>query len=390
MGREKTAYFFGGDVSHAITSFPNTGILIGAVTRRHEDGISFVSNKEIKIGYRIRILNRKTEEQSNLKIKDLLKKGNNLYQISCDTNDINKGDKVFLIGGVQEQKFSNKIASNIKIPSQKAPHDFHRKILNSFKPSKPNGKNQIFVRIDSLKWMRKIWFNTFDYLILNLSAKEWQEFQANNPFVQKNKHKIIIQFPQFIPEGKITFYQDLTQEFHKKGLNNFMLSHLSQKILLPKKSVFSTSENVYVFNDAAAQMLLSEGAVFFTYPLENDFGNYYSMKNRNGIVPMYFFPNLFFSRMPVKVESKEHIIADDKNKKYNKLVRDGITIIRPQQAVSVLQHRSKLEKLGYKKFLIDFTGSAPSKNTFNKVMKFYQEQKVIPNTSTFNLRGELK
>jgi len=114
------------------------------------------------------------------------------------------------------------------------------------------------------------------------------------------------------------------------------------------------------------------------------------MKNRNGIVPMYFFPNLFFSRMPVKVENKEHVIADDKNKKYNKLVRDGITIIRPQQAVSVLQHRSKLEKLGYKKFLIDFTGSAPSKNTFNKVMKFYQEQKVIPNTSTFNLRGELK
>ena len=390
MGREKTAYFFGGDVSHAITPFPNTGILIGVVTRRHEDGISFVSNKEIKPAYRIRVFSKKTEVQSNIKIKEFVKKGNNLYQISCDTTDINKGDKVFLIGGVQEAKFSNKINSQSKIPSQKAPQDFQSKILNRFKPSKPKGKNQVFVRIDNLKWMRKIWFNTFDYLILNLSAKEWQEFQANNSFIQKNKHKIIIQLPQFIPETKISFYRKLMQNFHKNGLRNFMLSHLSQKVLLPAKSTFCTSENVYVFNDAAAHFFESEGATFFTYPLENDFGNYYSMRNRRGIVPLYFFPNLFFSRMPVKVENKENIIADDKNKKYNKLVRDGITIIRPQQAVSVLQHRNKLEKLGYKRFLIDFTGTAPSKNTFNKVMKFYQEQKVIPNTSTFNLRGELK
>ena len=390
MGREKTAYFFGGNVSDAITQNPNTGIYLGKVIKNTPEGILFESNKDLENTFRIRFVTKKTEEQISYKMTEFQLRGSNQYFINFQNNDIKKNDKVFLIGGLSPHKFSNKIKQQIKVPETKIPQATRQRILKSILIRPEKSRTQLFLRIDDLKWMRKIWLDKIDHLILNLSVSDWKSFNPEMPFIKKNARKIWIELPKFIPENRIDFYKSSIQSFYKKGIKQFMLSHLSQKTLLPKGTSFAVNENVYVFNDAASKLITLEGAKFYAYPMEIDFGSLYSMKNRSGIMPLYFHPDLFYSRMPVSVENKESVFEDDHNRKFKKLVKDGVTIVRPEAVVSTLKHRPKMEKLGYSKFMIDFTGIDPSKHVFNKIMQAYIRSEAINGATSFNLRRELK
>lgn len=390
MGRDKTAYFFGGNVSQAITQNPNTGIFIGHVIKISKEGILFESNKTLENSFRIRFVSKKTEEQINHKITDLQVRGGNQYFVKFENESIKKADKVFLIGGLSPVKFSNKIKQATKVPDTKMPSNIRQKIISSNQFKAPKGNRELFVRIDSLKWLKKIWLDKINHVVLNLAANEWKSFDPNMPFIKKNIKKFWIELPKFIQEGKVDFYKSEMQRYYKLGVRQFMLSHISQKELLPQGSNFAVNENVYVFNDAASKFLNEEGARFFSYPVEIDFESLYSMRNRSGIMPLYFHPDLFYSRMPVTVKSKDSSFEDDKKRKFTKLVRDGVTVVRPEIVVSTLKHRPKMEKLGYSRFLIDFSGSEPSKHIFNRVMQAYQKAEAMGGTTSFNLRRELK
>ncbi len=390
MGRDKTAYFFGGNVKNAITSHPNTGIFIGKVIKVSQGVLLFESNKELDANSRIRFVSAKTEEQVNFKMNDFKHIGGRQYQVKLDNKAIRKNDKVFLIGGVSLFKFSNKIQPpSHKVPSE-MPKNQKQKIIQGLRQKPKKSKSTLFVRIDNPDWLRKIWLDKIGHLILNLKYSDLSKWTAKNAFIKKNISKIWIELPKFIPEKKQSAYQEQLKRLYKEGVKQFFISHISQKELLPSGARFACNENVYVFNDAAAAFLTDEKATFYSYPLENDFGNLYAMKNRSGIVPLYFFPDLFYSRMPVKVNDKENVFQDDAGRKYKKTVVDGITIVRPEVVVSTLKHRPKMEKLGYHRFLVDFSNQKPSKHVFNKVIKAYMKSEAMNNTTSFNLRRELK
>jgi putative protease len=390
MGRDKTSYFFGGNVSNAITQNPNTGIYLGNVIKINEKGILFESNKELEINNRIRFVTKNANKQINFKIIELDKRGLNQYFIELTDTIIKKNDKVFLIGGLISLRFSNKIKTEPNIPSIKMPAGIKQEIVKSLFVKNSNSKNLLFLRIDSIKWMKKVWLDKIDYIIINLSSAELTDFNPSMPFIKKNINKIWIELPKFIPETKIDFYRETMLKLSKEGVKQFMLSHLSQKLLLPSKSTFAVNENVYVFNDAASKHIQRENAKFFSYPVEIDFETLNSIKNRAGIIPLYFHPDLFYSRMPVTLTNEENVFEDDHNRKFSKIVRDGVTIVRPEEVVSTLKHRPKMEKLGYSKFLIDFTGIPASKHVFNNVLTAYNKSEVIQNSTNFNFRRELK
>mgnify|MGYP001555112249 CR=1 FL=1 len=91
---------------------------------------------------------------------------------NLENEDIKKNDKVFLIGGLNNKKFSNKISESNNTPNPNIPRNIKSKILASVKAENPKGKSKLFLRINNLKWLRKIWLDKIDYLILNLSLSE--------------------------------------------------------------------------------------------------------------------------------------------------------------------------------------------------------------------------
>ena len=154
-----------------------------------------------------------------------------------------------------------------------------------------------------------------------------------------------------------------------------------------KKLNIFTNENVYTLNDATIQFLKSENIFSYVYPLENDFANLQKGKDRKGIVPLHFYPELFYSRMPI-TELKDKF--KDNQEEYIKVNKDGYTIVLPEVHVSLLHYTEKLMKIGFRRFLIDLSYEKPSQNLFNKLIKKFKLSKSIKYYRNFNFRDGLK
>jgi len=389
MGREKTGYFLAGNVNKAITENTNTGILIGTVEKRKNNKVIFTSEHEIKAGNRIRFKQRNGEPQKAVKVKEFQSLSADTYQLELPDKIVaERGDQVYLAGMMQE-KFSNKFRDEGK-PLRASVHRSEKaKIIKQLASDKIPLKEQIYVRIDSFAWLRKIHLNEMNYVILNLTKTEWDEVKWDAPFLQKNANKIMIELPKFISEKDIPYYKNLCKLAFRKGFQNFMISHISQKLMLPPKARVSCNENVYLFNDAAIAHLREEKINLYTYPQENDLENLLAGKDRFGIVPLHFYPQLFYSRMPVKTDKSNELI-DDMQGEYTKVLREGITIVYPKHPVTWMQQKANLYKEGFRRFLIDLTHEKPSSNTFKRLLKHYQQSKQIQPSSSFNLKKGLK
>ncbi|WP_282126706.1 peptidase U32 family protein [Marinifilum flexuosum] len=387
MGREKTGYFLAGNVNKAITENTNTGILIGTVEKRSRNSVIFSSSHEIQMGNRIRFKQKNGEPQKAVKVKEFKELSNGTYQLEIGNVVAEKGDQVYLAGMMQE-KFPNKFREEGKPLKANMHRTEKAKILNSLGKKNIPQKEQIYVRIDSLAWLRKVNLNELNYLILNLKKSEWEELKWDVPFLQKNANKLIIELPKFIQEKDLEFYKQLCKKAMRNGYQNFMLSHLSQKLLLPNKARISCNENVYLFNDAAIAHLRDEKINLFCHPQENDLENLLKSNDRFGIVPVYFYPQLFYSRMPIKTVNDE--LIDDMQGEYNKELRDGMTIVYPKHPVTWMQQKSNLYKEGFRRFLIDLSNEKVSSNTFKRLMKNFQQSKQVQPSTSFNLKKGLK
>ena len=385
MGRSKTSYFFGGDVSQAITENPSTGIFLGRISQVNTDSFSFSTKEPLQQGNRLWIRSPKGEGRKAIKIKSMQAGPDQRVTIQGPADKIHKGDLVYL-ANLRDKKFPNKFDQEVKGMKPEMPETLKKDNLKRVMQSKKLDKTQIFARIDSIRWLKKIPIQEIDNLIINLPENEWKELDVSTFLVKKNAHKIFFELPRFIPENKIGFYRELFQNFRDQGYRNFMISHLSQKIIIPKASTIASNEHVYTFNDAAIHHLKEENIKLFAYPLENDMDNLLNMQDKKGIVPMYFYPELFYSRMPVKITNPRQSVRDDKQYKFTRLKRNGMTLMVPDQPVSITQHKSKLEAKGFGRFLIDVSYEKPSDKRFHTILKNLKESKQIQPSNTFNFK----
>lgn len=390
MGREKTAWFLGGNVSDGITDDPSIGIRIGQITEVGRKTISFTSSEKLEEGYRIRVRNANDDEQLYVKIENFSQNGT-VFQVPADlSGKIAKGDDVLLVR-VKTQSFSSRLGNVNSLPELKKIPIKRQEIrkglqINGGKPQSP----MLLVRIGSPEWLPKLRFDDYDAVILSYKRSDWKKFDPNSPVNQQNRQKIRIELPKFISEKHLDFYRNLAAKLFLSGFNHFFISHLSQKILLPKGAKVSCSENVYVLNDASARMLHEENIAEFTYPLENDLDNLLSMSNKQGIIPLYFYPELFYSRMPVKIDQENHLFADETNKKFRVSVKDGITIVHPSIPVALFHYRAQLEKNGFNRFLIDYSGEIMTANVVKRILKKFLDSEAVQPFTNFNFKLGLK
>jgi len=378
MGREKTSYFLGGNVSNAITKNPFIGIHIGEITKTEGTKFSFTTSEELKVNYRIRVQPQSGMDSMAIKLKEEygfteVKQGGTV-NLNFTQESFAQSDKVFLIGA-QDKKFRTKFQLDGKKIKQLLPSKKKQNILNRIGSGKQLHRDELFVRINTLLWFRKLYLDKFDQLIINLTKNEWQQFNLQSPFMKKNINKFIIELPKFIPENDLEFFKDLCIKLSSQGIKNFMISHISQKLLLPVGVRSSVNENVYTLNDAAIQFLKEDNVGLHIYPYEFDYDNLVSGKNRNGIVPLYYYPELFHSRMPVKMDKTDddgYTNFKDRDHSFRKTVRDGVTIVIPELPVSLLQYKDDIHKEGFRRFLIDLSYVKPSQNTFNRLQKKYK------------------
>lgn len=390
LGREKTQYFLGDKLNNEFTSDISTGQLVGEIISSKNGTVTFSSNIELSEGFRLRVRIKTDNEQIYLKLENYSVEGNT-YKLSTDLyKKIKSGDDVLLVNA-KLQSFSSRLGNPDALPKLKIRHIRKTDIIKDLQiSSRKLTKPLLYVRIGSSDWLPKLRVDDYDFIILSFNRKDLQKFNFNNPQIRNNKEKICVELPKFIPENKIEFYREIVQNYYKNGYKSFFISHLSQKVLIPSGASVSCSENVYSLNDAAVKMLDKQKIKDFIYPFENDFENLASMQNKNGIVPLYFYPALFYSRMPVKISKIEDFFSDETNKKYRRVVKDGLTNIYPSIPVALLHFRNQLEKIGFMRFLIDYSGDIKTANVVKRVLKKYIDKESIQPSGNFNFKLGLK
>jgi len=382
FGRQKTSYFLGGDVKLAISEETSTGIFLGKVEKVSGNKILISSSMPIESKFRLRILGQANAEPIYVVVKKPVKEGN-FYWVEKENQKIEVQSRVFLTK-LQDQKFQDRLENVTQLPFKPISSEFKRRILNSLVEKQDTGKEKLFFRIASMEWLNLINYNELDGLFLSFSKITWSRFNPEDTFIQQNREKIYIELPKFIPEDSVVFYADLVTKMVQHGIQNFVISHLSQKSIIPENCRIITNENVYAFNDAAVKCIQSEGVENFIYPFEIDFETLESINCKSGIVPVYFYPELFYSRMPVQLETSEEFSGDDTKTKYKRYRKNGITIIVPDRAVSILHHKSRLSKIGFSNYLIDVSYDTLSKNRLKTLKTRFLKSEQIQPTTTFN------
>ena len=388
FGREKTSYFAGSDVKTAISEIASTGKLLGKVEKIAGNKILISSLIPIETNFRLRILGTENSDPIYIIVKNPVREGA-FYWIEKEAQKIEVQSQVFLTK-LQDQKFQDKLENVSQLPAKPISSELKKLILKELQENQVWVASKLFFRIGSPEWLKLINFDELDGLFLSFTKNMWKQFDANNEFIKNNSDKIFIELPKFIPENSIGFYKDFVNKVVELGMRNFVISHLSQKLLIPENCRIITNENVYVFNDAAVKCIQNEGVENFIYPFEIDFETLESISCKTGIVPVYFYPELFYSRMPIQLENGEEFAGDGTKTKYKRKRKNGITIIVPDRAVSILHHKNRLSKIGFCNYLIDVSYDTYSKNRLKTLKTRFLKSEQIQPTTTFNFTKGLK
>ena len=392
MGRAKTSYFMGGHVQDAMTKHPATGVFLGNVMRADNHTFSFRSHLPLEDGCRLRVQSPDGNVRSAFKARDFKTGQHNFTTIEMEDNEIQKGDQVYL-AGLNEKSFSNKLPEPETPVSFQIPKQKKTGWIQNIHHGKSVVSEGLYVRIDSLAWLRKIRLESVHGLILKFTRQDMKALNLAVPFLYRNRKKLWIELPKFIPEGDLKFFRQSCADLADAGYNQFVIAHLSQKEIIPQEARFITSENVYTLNDAAIRCIQDQGAAGHIYPFETEIDNLKAGKDRSGILPLYFNPELFYSRMPIKMGKKEKgdvSFRDDRAIGFNNFIQDGVTIVIPAKPVSWVHAKKDLERLGFKRFLIDLSYEKPSQNILKRLLRQVEKSEIVQPSTLFNFKMGLK
>ena len=368
FGRSKTSYFTGGTVTNSITNQPFAGIYLGTAKLRG-NRLLFNDISECIVGDKIKLYLGE-EDSETYAIIEILSKTDIVI-----SSTLPNAEKVFVykVSG-QDENTSSYSLKKKHLPNISKAKLQELTAINSMSNSKNNSRI-LYFRLGKIQDINEVPKTKFQHKYL----LPIEEFRDNESSINKN---VYWELPLFIPEADLLKIRELINNIHQKGNKNFAISHISQLLLLPSKVNVLSNEYIYSLNDLAIQQLKNWGINSYILPLENDIPNLNHYIFKDGIVPIFFTPALFSSRMPVKNSS----IKDNKNG-YQVVRKGKLTITYPDNPVCIFSFLNKLKD--YSNFLIDL--STPNINTqdYSEILNSFTKKENTVNSSKFNFKKGL-
>ncbi len=384
FAREKTSWFIGKQLDDAFTTNSGTGIFAGTILEITPSGFSIETTVEIELNYRLRCRNAKDTDAKFVNVKSVSKSGTLVF-IECDTKELELKDEVYIVG-TKEFTYKTVPVSVKSINIKSLSRSQSDKLLSMFKLRHSKSiRNKYYLRISDLQGLDNRLINDFELIFLKADLKMLSQLDGAK-IDSGLKAKLILELPKFISELKLKDYQKTLARLFSKRFNKYSLSHISQKLIVPRGAAIYANESIYSLNDVAVNYLQNEGVKEMIYSYENEYPNLLKGRDRNGIIPIYFYPELFYSRMPVRAGRE---LKDTAGKKYNKVVSSGFTIIYPEKPVSFTQNIQKFKSKGFSKFLIDISNEQ-NKNKLNEILQAAKSSSKISGASDFNMKKGLR
>ncbi len=383
FAREKTQWFMGNDVKHAVTQKSETGIFVGPIVALNSDSIVVKTDVPIAENSKLRCRNNADTEAEFIKVRKL-ESENDTYIIYTNSENYSVGQEIYLVGSTDlpfKTKFKQNLSRRFDIPSPQRIDNIKRSFQTV---GSRNNDIRLFLRVSGLNILKKINPNGYDAIFAKLTQNEASQM-LSAVIPRETRQKIYVELPKYISELNLENWKNILNQLAKSGYNRFVISNVSQQALIPQNSIVCTNENVYLMNDIAVNFAKSANVRYYCYPCENDYPNLISGRDRGGIIPVYFYPELFYSRQPIFAEK----FSADNNLQYLRSRNEGFTVITDSLPVSWTQNIEKFRNKGFCRFLIDISRD----NDFVKLSEIVRAVKTstkIPKTTDFNMKKGLK
>lgn len=383
FAREKTLWFMGHDVKNSIAKQSETGVFVGKINSVSDNYISVRSDVKLTKNAKLRCRNSSDTDAEFIKIKDLsYEKGD--YSIFCDTKGYSVGQDIYLVGFSNlpfVTKFRRPVSRKINFPSPQKIESIKRSfaVVGS-----RGGDMRLFLRVSDAGILRKLNPNGFEAVFAKLALNDAKSLPSAS-IPKETKQKIFVELPKYISELQIDAWRKTILELSAAGYIRFVISNISQLPLLPRGCVVATNENVYLMNDIAVNFIKSEGVKYYMYPSESDYPNLISGRDRGGIIPIYFHPDLFYSRQPIPAKA----ISDESKHRYKCSHNSGFMVVADTSPVSWTQNVTKFRNKGLCRFLIDISYSN-NLVRLSEILHAVRNSIKIPGTNDFNMKKGLK
>jgi putative protease len=203
----------------------------------------------------------------------------------------------------------------------------------------------------------------------------------------------ILSLPPFFAEGDAAFYVDALDKLTGAGYSRYIVNNLAHIPLLKNKNTGLVSGPcLCTFNRFAVSFLSAHQLNFFVTPLENNRQNLertFTTNERGGVfVTVFAYPHLFRIRSGLGGDdSSLYDFSDfsDARGEIFRLVReDGAASVIPAKAFSIVDKIPFLKSSGFRRFIVDFSGTVLRKTDYRAVMKAAAEASVLNGASRFN------
>ncbi len=391
-GRDKTDWFFSGQSSFSTTGNSFTGKGIGTVVSNTDGYLGILLVEALKSGIYLRFQSESDSNSDAIQVNKIYTKqqdglieskhaeaGQTVY-LKAQVENLALNSIVYQTRHISSSSWNYKPETTpIDIPDANAIQQklglLRKQVISATLPKLP----ELYFRINDTVWI--------NYLKEQTPAVVF--YPVGEMVEQTSGLLLIPELPYFISEHALPEVQKQVQKLLQANIKNFCLSRLSQTIWFkeyPKVKLF-TSEKVYCLNDAALAQLKQSGISQWILPLENDFPNLLSSGNREGIVPVYFHPALYYSRQDVFAGEELHLSHDKQNLIYHH--DKQMVTLTPEQAVCNFSFYPRLLEKGYKRFVIDLTNMKPDKDLLHKLIEHLRQGKNLDGTKRFNMKQGL-
>jgi U32 family peptidase len=254
---------------------------------------------------------------------------------------------------------------------------------------------RVYLLTDCVEDLKKIMNNRELHLIVPLKPQLLAETKKSRQWSEEDLQRLTWNLPSVVFDEEWQTLQEMVDEALRFGFSRFRLNNLGHRDLFSQTDGIQLLAGpwLYTLNSEAIKTLQNLGIEECCLSLEDDKENIAGLLTGGYLldlaVTVYSPIDLFTSRIPSSLQRQDASLHSDSGTSFHLHKQYGLTVTRAQEPFSLLGKLSLLRKMGCCTFVVDFTGIGILTPHGQQILKAFNEDLVLPGTSSFNFNRGL-
>lgn len=226
-------------------------------------------------------------------------------------------------------------------------------------------------------------------LIIEFTCDTKYDLLTGKTVLPISKKAIYISLDPYCPASKEEELRADLENLIEKGYTSFVVNNIAQIQMLKGKNVhIIAGPYLYTFNRWAVSFFENQDIGAFVMPYEDSRKNLEATFDQNVrarvLVPVFAYPALFRIRFKLPEDYGFTYFSDKEEGMFKVVSSDDGSFVMPELPFSLLDKTEFLSQAGFKKILVDFSKTKPTKGQIKNVSSSLFKKQPFPEVNRFN------